>query len=166
MGVYDDVFAALHQADVPFVVVGGTAVVLQGHPRLTVDLDLVVDLAPPRALSAVRALTALGLRPRLPVPAEQFADPQTRQTWVDERLQVFTFHGPRRAWREVDVFAVAPLPLPELLRDATRVRIGGVDVAVASRDHLVRMKRAAGRPQDLADVEALEALEALEASGG
>jgi hypothetical protein len=45
VGLYDDVFAALHRAGVRFVVVGGVAVVLQGHIRTTVDLDLVVDLA-------------------------------------------------------------------------------------------------------------------------
>ena len=45
MGAYGDVFAALRDAQVSYVVVGGTAVVLQGHARLTVDLDLVIDLA-------------------------------------------------------------------------------------------------------------------------
>jgi hypothetical protein len=41
---YDDVFRALHAARVRYVVVGGTAVVLQGHARLTVDPDSFVDL--------------------------------------------------------------------------------------------------------------------------
>ena len=54
MSVYDDVFRSLTAAGVSFVVVGGVAVVLHGHARMTVDLDLVIDLAD------IAALTELG----------------------------------------------------------------------------------------------------------
>jgi len=160
VGLYDDVFAALHRAGVQYVVVGGVAVVLQGHLRTTVDLDLVVDLAAEAASKAVAALTELGLEPRLPVPAADFADPEIRRTWVAERnLQVFSFYDPKNPMREVDVFATEPVPLQTLLADAATVDIGGTPVAVASRRQLIAMKRRAGRPQDLADVAALEALD-------
>lgn len=163
MAIYDDVFAALNTARVRYVVVGGVAVVLQGHPRMTVDLDLVVDLAADQARAAVAALTGLGLQPRLPVPAADFADPEKRRAWIEQRdLQVFSFFDPTEPMREVDVFATEPLPLDELLADATVVDIGGVPVPVASRAHLVTMKRLAARPQDLADVAALEELEAAD----
>jgi hypothetical protein len=45
----------------------------------------------------------------------------------------------------------------ELWTGATLVAIAGIDVRVASVPHLIRMKEAAGRPQDLADVERLRA---------
>jgi hypothetical protein len=161
MSLYDDVFAALHAGQVRYVVVGGVAVVLQGHPRMTVDLDLVIDLAADQAAAAVSALTGLGLQPRLPVRAQDFADAATRRSWVEERnLEVFSFYDPSDPVREVDVFANEPLPLDDLLADATVVTIGGVPVSVASRRHLVAMKRRVGRPQDLADIAALEELEA------
>ena len=106
------------------------------------------------------ALGGLGLRPRLPVPAEQFADPATRQQWVEQRnLMVFSLYDPDSAWREVDLFATDPLPFEELYDDATVVEIGGTPVRVASRRHLVAMKRSAGRPRDLDDVAALLALD-------
>lgn len=159
VGIYDDVFAALNAANVRYVVVGGVAVVLHGHLRMTIDLDLVVDLAADQASAAVAALTALGLQPRLPVAAIDFADASKRQTWVDERnLQVFSFYDADDPMREVDVFATEPLPIDELLAEATVLTIGGVAVPVASRRHLVAMKRSAGRPQDLADIDALEQL--------
>lgn len=159
MGIYDDVYAALHGATVRAVVVGGTAVVLHGHARLTVDLDLVVDLAVDKATAAMAALTGLGLLPRLPVAASDFADPETRRGWVEQRhLQVFSLYDPDNPWREVDVFATEPIPLDELWERATVVDIGGTPVRVASRADLIAMKRRAGRPQDLADIAALEAL--------
>ncbi len=159
MGSYDDVFRALHAAAVRYVVVGGTAVVLQGHARLTVDLDLVLDLSPEPAAAAVRALTGIGLLPRLPVDPQSFADAATRRTWVEQRnLQVFSLFDPDSPRREVDLFATEPLPFEELYADASTFGIAGVPVRVASRRHLIAMKRRAGRPRDLDDVAVLEAL--------
>lgn len=153
---YDDVLGALAGAEVRHVVVGGVAVVLRGHVRLTVDLDLVLDLAAEPVARAMDALTATGLMPRLPVAAAAFADPAQRQRWVAERnLQVFSLYDPRDPLREVDLFAEAPLPFEELYDASDLIRMGGRDVRVAAVDHLIRMKVAAGRPQDLLDVQAL-----------
>ncbi len=38
------ILTSLAAAEVRFLVVGGVAVVLHGHPRFTADLDLVLDL--------------------------------------------------------------------------------------------------------------------------
>lgn len=160
VGTYDDVFAALHHAGVRYVVVGGTAVVLQGHARLTVDLDLAVDLSTEQLSAAIGALTGVGLLPRLPVDPYDFADPATRQRWVTERnLLVFSMFDPASARREVDLFATEPVPFEELHADASRFTIAGTAVRVASRRHLITMKRLAGRPRDLDDIAALESLD-------
>lgn len=159
MTLYEPVFAALDAARVRFVVVGGVAVVLHGHPRLTADLDLVIDLAADPAIRAIDALTALGLEPRLPVDPRSFADPHVRRRWVEERnLTVFTLLGVTEPLLEVDVFAEAPIPFESLWEEAMIVQLAGQPVRVASVDHLIAMKKVAGRPQDLADVAALEAL--------
>lgn len=160
MGPYEAVFAALNAAAVRYVVVGGAAVVLQGHPRMTVDLDLVVDLDRDQALHAVEALVSLGLRPRLPVDARDFADEPVRRSWIEERhLQVFSFYDPANPLREVDLFAEYPVDFEELLAGASVVVLAGTAVHVAGVRHLIQMKERAGRPQDLADVAALRALE-------
>jgi hypothetical protein len=154
-----DVLAALEAAGVRAVVVGGVAVVLHGHPRLTVDLDLVLDLARDNVAAALQVLTAQGLVPRLPVAAQAFADPVTRARWVADRaLTVFSLHDPDNPLREVDLFAEEPLPFDELWADSQVVEVAGVGVRVASIDHLIMLKRRAGRPQDLADIDALERL--------
>lgn len=46
----------------------------------------------------------------------------------------------------------------ELFRTAEEVELGGIKVRIASIDSLIRMKRAAGRPKDLIEVEVLGAL--------
>lgn len=157
---YREVFAALAAAEVPYVVVGGTAVVLQGHARMTVDLDLVVDLEVDSVRRVLAALLGLGMRPRLPVDPYDFADPAVREQWRTERnLTVFSMYDPEDPFREVDLFAQDPLPFRELVADATTVDVEGVPVPVASVSHLIAMKRAVGRPRDLEDVAALERLQ-------
>lgn len=154
-----DLLSALHQAGVDYVVVGGVAVVLRGHSRMTVDLDLALDLAADNVAGVLEVLKSAGLVPRLPVPAEQFADAAVRQEWVNERnLVAFTLHDPNDALREVDLLATTPIPFPALLAGSEVLIVDDVPVRVASVEHLITMKQSSGRPQDLADVDALSKL--------
>ena len=158
MATIESVLAALDDSGVRFVVVGGVAVVLHGHGRSTVDLDVVIDLASEDAVRAIDALIAIGLEPRLPVDARDFADERIRLEWVRSRgMQVFTMLDPG-GHLLVDLFVKSPLPFDELYADSKAVRIDRHQVHIASIDHLIDMKRRAGRIQDLADIEALEAL--------
>jgi hypothetical protein len=74
VALYEPVFDALNRAGVRYVVVGGVAVVLHGHARLTADLDLAIDLSDVPARKAIEALMDLGLEPRAPVNPLAFAD--------------------------------------------------------------------------------------------
>jgi hypothetical protein len=113
VSLYEPLFAAL--AGVRYVVVGGLAVVLHGHARLTADVDIVVDLSPDEAAKAIRALESLGLRPRSPVRAAEFADAAIRRSWIEqEGMRVFSMWDPSNPLREVDLFADHPLPFEEL----------------------------------------------------
>lgn len=152
---------ALNAAGVSYVVVGGVAVVLRGHLRTTVDVDIALDLTTDNILAAVGALGSTGLRPRLPVAATDFADPDTRRSWVEERhLIAFTMVDPGDSRRELDLLADPVVPFVDLARDADTFTVEGVPVPVASVAHLIRLKEHAGRSQDLADIEALMALQA------
>ena len=78
----------LHDAGVPFIVVGGLAVVAHGYGRQTQVLDLVIRLDPDSIRAAFSALATLGYRPRVPVTADAFADPQQRGRITDKGMRV------------------------------------------------------------------------------
>ena len=161
MGLYDDVYSAFEEAGVRYVVVGGMAVVMSGHVRATVDLDVVVDLEPAAAQQAMHALEGLGLQPRVPVSAADFADPAVRESWMrDKHMQVLSFYDPHHLAREVDVFVTYPLDFENLVARAVPTAVGPRLVPVAAPEHLIEMKRAAGRPRDLDDIEALQRIQA------
>ncbi|MCC6644932.1 MAG: nucleotidyl transferase AbiEii/AbiGii toxin family protein [Polyangiaceae bacterium] len=155
------IVSALDESGARFVVVGGLAVVLHGHARLTADVDLVVDLSPGEAIKPVAALTRLGMVPRAPVAARDFADPEARRRWSEEEgMKVFSLWDPRAPLREVDLFVEPPIPFEDLWARSVEVTLAGRRVRVASLSDLIAMKRLAGRPKDLEDIAALTALAA------
>ncbi len=152
----EQTITTLSAAGIRFVVVGGVAIVLHGHLRATVDLDLVLDLEPANVLAALRALEQSGLKPLIPVDAALFADPTMREAWMRERnMIVFSLRDPDDFRSTVDLFLRDPLPFDELFGAAVVVSLGETTCRIASRSHLIAMKHQAGRPQDLADIEAL-----------
>jgi hypothetical protein len=151
-------FALLAAAKIRFVLVGGLALVLHGLDRLTADVDLVIDLSAESAQAAVQALTAAGYRALAPVDPIALADPTQRREWQTVRnMQVFSFWDSSNTRPTVDIILSPAVPLDELWTSAAVVNLGGHAVHVASIEHLIRMKAAAGRPQDLADIERLRA---------
>lgn len=151
-------FAILAAARVRFVLVGGLALVLHGLDRLTADVDLVIDLSTESARAAVQALTAEGYRPLAPVDPIALADPAQRLEWQSARhMQVFSFWDSTNTRPTIDIMLAPPVPFEELWSSAFVMDIGGHEVHVASIEHLIRMKTAAGRAQDLADIEQLRA---------
>jgi hypothetical protein len=159
VGFFEDTIKALNDAEVRYVVVGGLAVVLHGHIRHTYDLDLIVDLAPAEAHRAMETLTGLGFRPKVPVKADEFADPSTRARWIQEKgLTVFAFWDPKDDTRIVDVFVDEPIAFEDLWARSVVLPLASTSVRVASIPDLVELKRRAGRPQDLTDIQALETI--------
>lgn len=146
------IFSALNDAEVDYVVVGGLAVILHGYLRATADLDLAVGLSPDNARRAMTALAAIGLQPRLPVAMEDFSDPAKRAEWRQRNMLVFPLWDPMNPLRSVDVFIDEPVEFGELSRDAVLKDLDGVAVPVASIEHLIRMKQDAGRERDRDDV--------------
>jgi hypothetical protein len=151
-------FSLLTAARVRFVVVGSLALLLHGLDRLTADVDVVIDLSTDASRDAVRALTQGGYRPLAPVDPLDLADPQQRKAWQTTRaMQVFSFWDTTNTRPTVDVMLAPVVSFDELWTDASIFTIGGNDVRVASIAHLIRMKEAAGRAQDIADIERLRA---------
>lgn len=156
-----EIFRALADAKVDYVVVGGMAVIMHGHLRATHDLDLVVGLEPGNCARGLEALAAIGLRPRLPVKLADFADPAMRTEWADKRnMQVFQLWDPANRERSVDLFVREPLDFASMSAEAVVMDLDGVSIPVASIRHLIRMKQTAGRRQDLDDIEALREIAA------
>jgi Nucleotidyl transferase AbiEii toxin, Type IV TA system len=141
----------LVQAEVDFVVVGGVAVVVQASPRFTADLDICYATEQANLDRLGAALVELGAQLR-GIDADLPFAPDGQTLRRTRTLTLTTRYG------DLDLL-VDPDGAPgyaTLRRNASRIELDGVTVLVASIDDLLAMKRAAGRPQDLIDVESLE----------
>jgi hypothetical protein len=159
VGEIEAVVEALNRAQVRYLVVGGVAVVLHGYLRTTADLDLVIQLAPDNALRAVKALAALGYRPRAPVNFEAFAQKEARESWLREKgLTVFSLWSPAHSTLEIDLFVSEPFDFEVVYARALRVPLERSEAMVIALDDLIALKRRVNRPRDQEDVAALETL--------
>ncbi len=138
-----EVGRTLHEANLEAVLIGNAAAALHGAPVTTVDFDFLFrktarNLAKLKAVA--RGLGATILRPYYP------ASDLFRVVRDDDGLQVDfmgTIHGLRSF---------------EGVRDrATSVDLGDTTILVASLADVIKSKRAARRPRDLAVLPILEA---------
>lgn len=143
----------LIEGQVDFVVIGGVAVALQGYGRSTKDLDITyaTDDANLEALGS--ALIAAGARLRGIAEDVPFV-PDARTLKHTQILTLDTTDG----GLDLLVDPSGAPPYETLRRRSEAVDYEGLSVRVVSLDDLLSMKRAAHRPLDLVDVEALEAV--------
>ena len=141
-----DLLTALSVAEARFLVVGGYAVGVHGRPRATKDLDVWIETSAENARRVMQALLDFGA-PLGDLAEKDLATPGTgfKMGEPPSRVDILTqIEGVRfeEAW-------------PRRIETS----FGAVRCAVIGRADLLANKRAAGRPQDLADIAALEKLE-------
>ena len=157
--MFEPIFQTLNKAGARYVVVGGLATVLHGYARLTADVDLAVDLAPEEATKVIQALVTMGFRSQVPVSPEEFADQAVREKWFREKhMRAFSLVDPANPMRVVDLLLKPEVPFGDLLARSQEVTLHTTKIRIASINDLIALKRQAGRPQDLADIEQLEAI--------
>lgn len=162
-----EIFAALDKAHARYVVVGGFAVILHGYTRFTHDLDLVIDLEPKNCAKALEALEAAGLKPRLPVSMRDFANPDIRRDWHENRrMQVFQLWDPHNEQRSVDIFVNEPVKFEELWKASVIKDYDGLRLRIAGINHLIAMKTEAGRARDREDIAKLREIQHYVTDGG
>lgn len=138
--------------DVRFIVIGAIAAIAQGGPFITQDLDLTPERQPENLERLADALKRLDARLRIP------GDPSGIEFPIEPRflgsVDSWTLHTPSG---DIDLL-FAPSGTTgygDLKRAAVSVELWGREVLVAGLPDIIRMKEAAGRPKDLAQLPAL-----------
>jgi hypothetical protein len=143
------ILASLDRHKVDYVIIGGVAVQVHGHVRMTNDIDLIPSPTPENLERLAEALNELDARVLNPGATHITIDAQMLPR--ADMWQLSTRHG------DIDVLHEAPgaAPYDQLRARALVITLGEHRVPVAGRDDLISMKRASGRPVDLADIAAL-----------
>jgi hypothetical protein len=140
---FDEFIESLTAHGVDFVVVGAYALAFHGAPRFTGDLDILVRPTLDNATRLLAALEAFGF----PVPD------LSPQAIVDRRRMLEMGVPPV----QVHVMsAISGVDWDEAWSGRVEGPLGRHRVPFLGREAFLRNKRAAGRPKDLADIDALE----------
>ena len=141
------------------MIVGGVAARLHGSTRLTHDVDIVPSLAPDNWRRTIDAIWESGGRPRIPEPLDRIRDVANVEAWMENKgMLALSFRSPDGS-AEIDLLVSESHRLAELKQRAVVVPLDDVEFYVVAIRDLIAMKEAAGRPQDLLDVEELKRLE-------
>jgi hypothetical protein len=147
------IIAALAEADAEFVVVGGLSAVLQGAPIVTQDLDVCYARVPENLARIAFALQPFGMRLRgLPEGLPNVFDRRSLDFGTNFTLVLAD-------GEEFDLLAeMAGIgDYTAVIARAIEMDVAGHPVKVLALEDLIRTKRAAGRPKDLAVLPTLEA---------
>jgi hypothetical protein len=128
---------------VQYLIIGGWAVSVHAQPRATQDLDIFVSSDQSNIESLYEALQRFG------APLENFAK--------SDFLKPGTFFRIGAPPCQVDIFPDVPgVRFEECWPNRTEVPLETGSAHLLSADGLISAKRASGREQDLADIQAIQ----------
>ena len=139
---FDEFIGSLIAHDVEFVIVGAYALAFHGAPRFTGDLDVLVRPTIENGSRLLTAVRAFGFPVTDLQPAHVIDARRILQMGV-EPIQIYVMS------------AISGVSWEDAWHDRTMGPCGRRLVPFLGRETFLRNKRAAGRPKDLADIDAL-----------
>ena len=150
---FEKLLAELARHEVDFAVAGGIAVILNGHPRVTLDADIIVDEAPDNLRRLIDCLATWGEGwARELTPADFPAQEGSIRVMEEFDLDIFT----RMRGKSLKDFR------PRL----RQIQSGDVRIPYLAPADLVSLKQDSWREKDQLDVIALKEIMSRESRGG
>jgi hypothetical protein len=130
----------LNSRGVEYVIVGAHSLAFHGRPRYTGDLDILLKPSLENAARIAAALAEFGFDDFKP---SDFTEPEQmiQLGRVPNRIDLLT--------------SITGVATDDAFARKISTELSGLPVFVLSKDLLIQNKRAVGRPQDLADLDAL-----------
>ena len=150
---YLAIFKKLNEKRVKYIVVGGIAVNLYGIPRMTYDIDLILDIEDKNLERFLRLLKQWGFKPKVPVDIMDFAKKDKREDWIrNKNMKAFNLVNPEWAMSEIDIIINTPVYYKKASKNINHINLQDVSIPTISIDDLIKMKQKTGRQQDKADI--------------
>jgi hypothetical protein len=142
LNLYRAVFRSFQKHEVKYVVIGGIASILHGVPRVTFDLDILIEANSQNAAQLLTALLEAGLGTATLTTAEGVLSNEI--TIFKDRVRV-------------DVQTSTPgISFEDAWQRKETLTYQGQQFYILSKDDLIATKQAAGRAVDLEDVRLLK----------
>jgi len=153
---YLGIITAFNKEKIKYIIVGGVAVNLYGIPRMTYDLDLILDLEDANLTKFLKLLKKWGFKPKLPMDIMDFANKEKRNAWIkDKNIKAFNLINSDWAMSEIDVIINTPVNYEKGIKNVNYIPLGNISVPIISMEDLIIMKQRSSRHQDKTDIKYL-----------
>ncbi len=150
---YEQLFESLWKEKVRFLICGGLAVNIYGIPRMTADIDLLLDFEKENLARFDQVLKKLSYLPVAPIPVSVLSDKVKRMELVrDKHMIAYSFFNSKSNYMSVDVLLDPPATFESMWEKRETRKIDNYEVTLVSLQHLIEMKLFANRKQDQDDV--------------
>ena len=136
--------SALDENGVEYAVCGGLSMAIHGFARATLDIDVLIREESLEKVYKIAEKKGFDIR-GLDISFKERAVEIRRVSKIDDNGEVLS----------LDLLLVTP-QVEDVWASREQIDFLGRKLSVVSREGLIKMKRLAGRPQDLADIERLE----------
>lgn len=150
---YLKIFKALDDNKVRYIVCGGLAMNIYGVPRMTIDIDLLLDFTKENIDLFQKILFELKYKPLQPVDLDSLVDEKSRRVAIDSKnMIVYSYYNQISSFMQLDVLLDVPLTFEELWVRKAEVKSGEVSINLVSVGDLIKMKEYSNRIQDRDDI--------------
>lgn len=150
---YLGIFKGFNAKKIKYIVVGGLAVNLYGIPRMTYDIDILLNLEDENILEFLHLIKKWNFKPKVPVNIMDFANKEKREDWVtNKNMKAFTFVNPKWGISEIDVILDSPVNYEKAFINIKYIDLKGISVPTLSINDLIKMKKISNRQQDKDDI--------------
>ncbi|MCW5908267.1 MAG: nucleotidyl transferase AbiEii/AbiGii toxin family protein [Chitinophagales bacterium] len=148
-----EIFKSLHKHQVKYLLCGGVAVNLYGIPRMTADIDVLLEWSEGNLAKFEEAIAEHGYKSTLFFAIKTLLTGNIRSQYIKEKnLIAYSYTSETFRSLSLDVLIDVPVEFSECWSRKEVKHIKDIPVYILGLDDLILLKQYANREQDKADI--------------
>lgn len=146
-------FEALNAANIKYLLCGGMAINIFGIPRMTADIDIILDFEETNLRNFHAQISRLHYSSSIPFPIIQLAKKENRDSLLQSKnLIAYSYFNTQANMALLDVLVQVPIDFNTLWEHKEIRKFGSVDIQIVCVEDLILLKQFSNRLQDQEDI--------------
>ena len=155
---YFEIFEEFFKNEIKYLIAGGLAVNLYGIPRVTMDVDIIIDLKKDNLEKLRKVLNYLNYKSIY--PDIDFIVPEKIELWIKEKNMIaFSLKNTREPYKQIDILLPCSKNFDYFWKKRVERKVNNISIYLISKEDLIKIKQNTSRLQDRKDIELLSKLQ-------